>query len=321
MTLRFLRRRALALGLLAALCTFVAACGSSSKSSSSSSSSSGASSSSAKPGAGKPTIILGDKNFDEEFLLGDLYQQALQAKGFTVKLKPNIGSSELIYKALTGGQINVYPEYTGTLLTAIAGDDKPPSSAAQTFQLADAYLKKHGFEFLNQTPFYDADGMAVLTSYAKAHNLKTIADLKKLGKVTYGAPAENRTRYDGLVGLEKLYGLHNLSFVPLAEGLNYKALDDKQVSVATIFTSDPQLKNPKYTVLTDTKKLFGFQNVAPVVKASLVKAEGPAFAQTLNKVSSLLTLPAIIKMNAAVQLDQVSPAKVAKSFLAANGLG
>jgi osmoprotectant transport system substrate-binding protein len=263
---------------------------------------------------------MGDKNFDEEYVLGALYQQALEAKGYKVTLKGNIGSSEIIWKALTGGQIQMYPEYTGTLLTAIAGDTKPPSSASETYKLANTYAQKHGFTMLNQTPFYDADGLAATTAYAKAHSLSTIADLSKLGKVSYGAPAENRTRYDGLVGLEKVYGLHNLAFTPLAEGLNYKALDSGQVNVATIFTTDPQLKSGKYKVLTDSKKLFGFQNVAPVVKSSLLKAEGPAFEQTLNKVSSLLTLPAIIKMNAAVQLDQQSASSVAHAFLAANGL-
>jgi osmoprotectant transport system substrate-binding protein len=321
-----------ALGALMAIvmALVVAACGSSSSSSSKSSSgsSSGASSSGAStqsaaasgPGTGKPPIVMGDKNFDEEYLLGDLYQQALAAKGYKVTLKGNIGSSEIIYKALQSGQIHMYPEYTGTLLTAIAGDTNPPTSAQQTYALANTYVKKHGFILLSQTPFYDADGLAVTKAYATSHHLSTISDLSKLGKVSYGAPAENRTRYDGLVGLEKVYGLHNLQFVPLAEGLNYKALDSGQVKVATIFTTDPQLQGGKYVVLTDTKKLFGFQNVAPVVKQSIVTSEGPAFAQTLNKVSALLTLPAIIKMNAAVQLDQQSPSKVAHAFLAANGL-
>jgi osmoprotectant transport system substrate-binding protein len=306
----------------------LAACGSSSSSSSTSSSassssaatSSSSSGAAAQPGTGKPPIVMGDKNFDEEYVLGDLYQQALVAKGYKVTLKANIGSSEIIYKALQSGQIQMYPEYTGTLLTAIAGDNNPPKTAAQTYQLANAFVKKHGFVLLNQTPFFDADGLAATKAYAKAHGLTTIPDLKKLSTIKYGAPAENRTRYDGLVGLKKVYGLNNLSFVPLAEGLNYKALDSGQVQIATIFTTDPQLDSGKYTVLTDTKKLFGFQNVAPVVKQSLVTAEGPAFTTTLNKVSALLTLPAIIKMNAAVQLDQQSPSKVAHAFLAANGL-
>lgn len=314
--------RAQAILAAAVLSVALAACGSSSSSSSSGGSSSGSStpSSTGKPGSGKPPIVMGDKNFDEEYLLGALYQQALQAQGFKVTLKGNIGSSEIIYKALQGGQIQMYPEYTGTLLTTIAGDTQPPSSATQTYALSNAFVQKHGFTLLNQTPFYDADGLATPKAYAKAHALSTIADLKKLGKVAYGAPAENRTRYDGLVGLEKVYGLHNLAFTPLAEGLNYKALDSGQVSVATIFTTDPQLLGGKYVVLTDSKKLFGFQNVAPVLKKSLLTAEGPAFAQTLNKVSALLTLPAIIKMNAAVQLDQQSASKVAHQFLAANGL-
>jgi osmoprotectant transport system substrate-binding protein len=303
------------------LAVVVAACGSSSSTSSKSSGGSGsAATSKTGPGSGKPPIVMGDKNFDEEYLLGDLYQQALEAKGYKVTLKGNIGSSEIIYKALSSGQIQMYPEYTGTLLTAIAGDTNPPKSAQDTYTKANAYVKKHGFTLLSQTPFYDADGLAVTKAFGKSSGLTTIADLKKLGKVSYGGPAENRTRYDGLVGLEKVYGLHNLQFVPLAEGLNYKAMDSGQVKVATIFTTDPQLQSGKYTVLTDTKKLFGFQNVAPVVKASLVQSEGPAFAQTVNKVSALLTLPAIIKMNAAVQLDQQSPSKVAHAFLVANGL-
>jgi osmoprotectant transport system substrate-binding protein len=308
-----------------ALALTLAACGSSKTSTTSAPASGGSSSASSSaaasgPGKGKPPIVLGDKNFDEEYLLGALYQQALQAKGYTVTLKGNIGSTEIIWKALKSGQIQMYPEYTGTLLSTIAGDNKPPSSAQDTFNKANAFVQKNGFMLLAQTPFFDADALAVKKAYAQQKGLTTIADIKKLGKVSYGAPAENRTRYFGLVGLHQLYGLNDLQFVPLAEGLNYKALDSGQVTIATVFTTDPQLQSGKYTVLDDNKKLFGFQNVAPVVKSSLVQAEGPAFEQTVNKVSSLLTLPAIIKMNAAVQLDQQSPATVAHQFLAANGL-
>jgi len=112
----------------------------------SSSSSSGAAPASSGPGAGKPPIVLGDKNFDEEYLLGALYQQALEAKGYKVTLKGNIGSSEIIYKALQSGQIQMYPEYTGTLLTAIAGDTKPPTSAQQTYSLAKAFVTSRARE-------------------------------------------------------------------------------------------------------------------------------------------------------------------------------
>src|SRR5580700_9356753 len=114
--------REIRLALAAAIAVvLVAACGSSKKSTTASSTAApttSSSTSSGKPGAGKPAVVLGDKNFPEEYILGSLYQQALEAKGYTVTLKGNIGSSEIIWKALTSGQIQMYPEYTGTLLSA-----------------------------------------------------------------------------------------------------------------------------------------------------------------------------------------------------------
>jgi osmoprotectant transport system substrate-binding protein len=298
----------------------LAACGSSSSSSSTTSSAASSTAASAKPGAGKPAVVIGDKNFPEEYILGSLYEEALAAQGYTVSLKGNIGSSELIYKALTSGQIQLYPEYTGTLLTAIANDNNPPHSAAQTYSLAQAFLQKHGYTLLNQTPFADSDVLTATKAYATAHGLKTVADLKKLGSFKLGAAPEFATRYEGLIGLKKEYGL-NPTFVPLAIGITYKAIDSGQVNVFDAFTTDPQLLSGKYTPLADPKGVFGFQNVAPVVKQSVLTAEGPAFAATINKVSALLTLPAIQQMNKAVEVDQQSPTSVAHQCLAANGLG
>ena len=304
--------RTILLAALAALA--VAACGSSKQSTSSTAAST-------KPGAGKPTVVIGDKNFTEEYILGDLYAQALQAKGYKVKLKPNIGSSEITYKALTGGQIGMYPEYTGTLLTAIAGQTALPTSAQQAYNQAKAYAEKHGLTLLNPTPFFDSDALGTLKSFAQKNNLKSIPDLKKLGHslILGGAPEFATRPEEGLIGLKKEYGL-NPTFKPIAIGLTYKALDSGQVQVSDVFTTDAPLTTGKYTVLTDPKKIFGFQNVAPVVKQSILSAEGPAFAQTLNAVSALLTIPAIQKMNAAVSLDKQDPATVAHQFLAANHL-
>jgi osmoprotectant transport system substrate-binding protein len=320
--MRILRTTLLAAATVVAL----AACGSSSSSSSSSaasatSSAAAPSSSSATlPGAGKPAVVLGDKNFTEEFILGSLYQEALEAQGYKVTLKGNIGSSELIWKALKSGQIQGYPEYTGTLLSAVAGQTSPPKSALDAYNEAKAYAEKNGFTLLDQTPFYDSDALGALKSYASKNGLTTISDLKKLGtSVKLGGAPEFATRTEGLVGLKQQYGI-DPTFKPLAIGLTYKALDSGQVQVSDVFTTDPQLTTGKYTLLTDPKKVFGFQNVAPVIEQSVVAAEGPAFAATLNKVSALLTLTAIQKMNAAVALEQQSPASVAHQFLAANGL-
>jgi osmoprotectant transport system substrate-binding protein len=305
-----------------ALVVGLAACGSSSSSSSSttSSTSSTSSSSASGPGAGKPAVTIGDKNFAEENILGQLYAQALKAKGFTINLKSEIGSSEIIYKALTSGQIDLYPEYTGTLLSAVAEQTKLPTSAAAAYSQAKAFLEPKGFTLLNYTPFYDSDALATLPSYASANKLTSVADLKPLGKkVTLGAAPEFATRFEGLKGLEAEYGVKP-TFKPISIELSYKALESKQVDVQDVFSTDGQLLGGKFKVLADPKHVFGFQNVAPVVKQSVVSAEGPAFAETLNKVSALLTIPAIQQMNKAVSIDKQAPATVAEQFLKANGV-
>jgi osmoprotectant transport system substrate-binding protein len=320
---RVLSIRVGALGAACAVSLALAACGSSGNSSSSGSTTTATTASTpptSGPGVGKPAVTIGDKNFSEEYILGQLYTQALQAKGYTIKLHENIGSSEIIWKAFTSGSIDFYPEYTGTLLSAVAGQTKEPASAAAAYAQAKEYVEKYGGTLLDYTPFYDSDALATLPSYASAHNLVSIADLKPLGKsLTLGGPPEFATRFQGLLGLKQLYGVVP-TFKPIAIELSYKALESKQVGVQLVFSTDGQLLGGKFKVLTDPKHVFGFQNVAPVVKQSVLTAEGPAFAKTINQVSSLLTIPAIQQMNSAVSIDKQSPASVAHSFLAANGL-
>jgi len=273
------------------------------------------------PGTGKPTFILGDKNFPEEYILGDLYQQALEAKGYKVTLKPNLGSTEIAWKALKSGQIQGYPEYDGTLLATIAGISKNAANAKAEATETKTWLGKHGYDFTNVTPFTDSDAIAVLKSYATAHGLTTIASLKKLGSaVKLGGAAEFSTRYpDGLIGLHKVYHVYP-TFDPLTIASFYTALDSNQVNAAVVFTTDPPLKTGKYTVLKDTKFIFGFQNVGMVVKQSVATAEGSAFTSTINSVSRLLTQQAIIALNSAVEVDKKSASSVAHTFLKDNHL-
>jgi osmoprotectant transport system substrate-binding protein len=263
---------------------------------------------------------MGDKNFTEEYILGDLYQQALEAKGYTVTLKPNIGSSELVDKALTSGQIQMYPEYTGVILSVIKGQSKVPVSAAATYQAAKAFEASRGFTLLNPTPFQDRDATVTLKAFAQKHDLKTMEDLKKLPSFTNGGPPENKTRYEGIVGMHEAYHLYNVVFVPLAIGLQYQALDSGKVDTAQAFTTDGQLTSGKYVQLSDPKHIYGFQQVAPVVSAKLISKEGPAFSQTLNAVDAKLTDTVMQKLNAAVVLDKVDAATVAHDFLKDNGL-
>jgi osmoprotectant transport system substrate-binding protein len=308
------------LGVLAAG-ALLTACGSSSKSNTSTtaSTSSGAGASSG-PGAGKPAVTLGDKNFAEENILGQLYAQALRAKGYTINLKSEIGSSELIHKALTSGQIDGYPEYTGVLLSAVAEQTSSPTSEQQAYEQAKAFVEKEGDTLLEKTPFYDTNLLIVLPNYASEHKLSSIGDLKPLNnKFKIGGAPELATREEGLPGIKKLYGVEG-KFVPVSIELSYQAIEGGRVNVQSVFSTDGQLLGGKFKGLTDPKHVFGFQNVAPVIKKSVVAAEGPAFTETMNKVSALLTIPAMQQMNKAVSIDKQSPETVAKQFLQANGL-
>jgi osmoprotectant transport system substrate-binding protein len=310
---RNLRRGLPAIVAPLAVAVALAACGSSSSTTSNKASTGS--------GSGKPAVVIGDKNFPEENILGALYATALRAKGYKVTLKDNIGSSELTYKALNAGEIGMYPEYTGTILSVLDNDTANPPSATAAYSEAKAFLAKHGYTLLAMTPFSDSDVVVTKVAYAKAHDLKSLGDLAKLGKsFVIAAEPEYATRYSGLIGLKKEYGVVP-TFKPLASSsLVYQAINSGQVNGGDVFTTDPQLKSGAYTPLADPKGIFGYQNVAPIVSNKVLKAEGPQFASILNAVSALLTLPAIQKMNAAVILDKQTPASVAQQFLKANGL-
>ncbi|HZT92269.1 MAG TPA: ABC transporter substrate-binding protein [Gaiellaceae bacterium] len=268
-----------------------------------------------------PTIVMATKNFPEEYILGALYQQALQAKGFTVVNKGSLGSTELIQTSLTSGKINFYPEYTGVIVQDVFHHATSPKTASATYRLAKKLEAGKGFTLLAPTPFYDTDVLAVTNATASKYGLKSIGDLKKVGSFKLGGFPECKTRNTCFLGYTKQYGLTKAQFVPLGTISGYAALDAGKVLAADVFSTDPPLAKPsKYTVLNDPKHVTGFQNVAPIVKTSLAQQLGSKFTKTVNAVSAKLTLPAIIAMNKAVEVDKQSPAAVAKAFLKANHL-
>jgi osmoprotectant transport system substrate-binding protein len=268
-----------------------------------------------------PTIILGSKNFPEEDILGQLYKQALEAKGFHVSYKSEIGSTELMQTALTSGKINMYPEYTGVIVQDVFHHTFSPKTAAATYLLAKKLEKSKGYLLLKPTPFYDTDVLAVTNATASKYGLKSIGDLKKVGAFKLGGFPECKTRNTCFIGYTKEYGLTKATFLPLAGISAYAALDAGKVQAADVFSTDPPLAKPsKYTVLADPKHVTGFQNVAPIVKASVAAQLGSKFTSIVNAVSAKLTLPAIIAMNKAVEVDKRSSAAVAKAFLKANHL-
>lgn len=273
-----------------------------------------------KSKAAGPSITIGTKNFTEQFILGELYRQALVANGFRVQLKQNIGSSEIVDRALTAGNLDMYPEYTGVLLSEIAGQRKRPASPKAAYKAATAFEQKRGFSLLAMTPFSDSNALAVTPAYAREKHVRAIGDLGKVpGKVTIGAPPEFTTRFEGLVGLMDVYHLTNLKVHPYRIGEQYLALSSGSVDAAAVFTTDGQLEQNGYVVLRDPRNLFAFQNVAPVIRRDLV-LRYPKIRTVIDSVSKRLTTAAMRTMNADAQQRNQPPAVVARRFLLRTGI-
>jgi osmoprotectant transport system substrate-binding protein len=273
------------------------------------------------PGTGKPAVTIGDKNFTEQFLLGQLYYQALKAQGYTVSLDRNIGPTEVTLQGLANGTISMYPEYLSTWDSDVAGYHRHFSGEIAALRAGRSYALDHGYQLLNPTPFSDTQALAVSFNYAVANNLTSIGDLIAVaGTLTIGGPPQFATDPTGLPALERTYGIVPAAFKPLEIGGQYQALDQGMVQAADVNTTDGQLITGNYTLLADPKKVFGWGNVVPVVPLKVIAAEGPQFAATINRVTALLTLTAMRQLNTAVDIENQDPATVATQFLEQHGL-
>ncbi len=266
------------------------------------------------------TITVGSKGFAESWIMGELYAQGLRALGYQVDLKTNVGSSDIISAALTSGQIDIYPEYTGVILVSFMGEEGLMGSAEATYDLAGKWARENSIRMLNATPFENKNAIAVRKEFADEHSLARISDLQGIGEFLYSTYPDNVTGAQGYEGIVDTYGLDNMELKTLSIGLNYQAIERREIQAADVFTTDPQLLRSDLVVLEDDKKLFGFQNVVPLIRDDAYAAmdgDAPEFLDTLH---SLLTLEAIQALNEASAINRIDAAQVAKVFLKDNGL-
>jgi glycine betaine/choline ABC-type transport system substrate-binding protein len=314
------------LALLAVLCLgFVfAACGDDEESSSSSSGS--GSKSSDTPGneiqkvsgaESKPVITVGSKNFTEQFVLGEIYSQALEAAGFKVKKQLNLGSELIAHKALQAGKIDAYPEYTGTALTSffkikIADVPKDPDKA---YELAKADFAKENITALAHAPFDNTFRLGMTKATAtKLGNPKTTSELKgKEGDLSISGFPECKQRVDCLLAVQDVYGLKFDKFV--ASEQKYQVLDSGDTDVAFVFTTDGNLAGGKYVTLADDKKAFPPYNITFAIRNEALKNIGPEGQKVIEAVQVPLTEKVMQELNARVDIDKQKPEAAAKSYL------
>jgi osmoprotectant transport system substrate-binding protein len=274
-----------------------------------------------KPAGGGGSVVVGSANFPESQLLGEVYAQALEAKGVKVTRKFNIGSREVYYDQVKSGAITVMPEYNGALLTTSVDKESKAVTTADVNAALKAKLPST-LAILDSSQAEDKDSVTVNPQTAQKFGLKSIADLKSgAGQVTIGGPSEFKTRQQGLVGLQSTYGLKFKKFQSFdanAQTTLVKLLKNNTIQAADLFTTDPTISQNKFVVLTDPQNVFSAQNVTPLIYKSGVDA---AAQTTLNAVSAKLTTQDLLAMMTKLVVDKDDANTVAKGWLSQAGLG
>jgi osmoprotectant transport system substrate-binding protein len=307
------RVRLIGAGLIGAVVLALAAgCGSSSSSGSSSTPSSGVDGTS---------VTIADKGFTESQIVAQLYAQALEAQGYKPTVK-SLGSSDIADAAVKKGDIDLYPEYTGTAYGVILKKTDVPGKAAEYQAIKTAYASS-GLTTLTPSPYSNDNRVACTQDAVDKYGLRTLSDLGTAsGNIVYSANPEHLTRSDGLPLLKKDYGINFKEVKSVALNLRYKPIEDGQAQCVYAFGTDPQIAKDKLVLLEDDKGKFqglAYENF-PVINTAFFTAQPPVFQQTLDKVDALLTQEAITQLNASVDLDKEDPADVAGTFLKDNGI-
>ena len=279
--------------------------------------------SSASASAGKPKVIIGSANFYESALVGEIYAQALEAKGFTVDRKFNFGKRTLTNDALKSGQINLMPEYIGSEANELKANATGDPQA--TFDALKAALDPLGLTVLQFAPGADQNGFAVRKETADQLSLKTLSDAGKVAaQLKWGLPPECSTNPSCGKALKDAYGVDvtKVQWVKLApcSAVMATALNSKTVDVAELCTTQPDIARFNFVLLQDDKQSQGADNMAPVLRKDLLAAGGSTLSDTLNAISAKLTTDALTQMGVKVDVNKENPATVAKQFLQDNSL-
>ncbi len=277
-------------------------------------------------GGGGPTITVGSKNFTEQFILGELYAQTLEANGFTVERQLNLGSEQIADGALQDGQIDFYPEYTGTALVAILGyeGENPPTPEATYEEARERYAQRDPADtMLQYADFNNNYGIFVRREVAEELGLRTLDDLAEAApELTFATFSEFQDRDDGYPNMVENYpGLDEFEDIIVANdlGLRYRGVENGEADVGVGFLTDGQLTSDELVILEDEKSIWPFYYPAPVVRNDVLE-ENPEIEDILNSVTETLDVDTIRELNGRVDIEGQDPEDVAREFLQEQGL-
>jgi osmoprotectant transport system substrate-binding protein len=268
-------------------------------------------------------LTIGSKNFTEQRVLGEIYAQGLRAAGYEVDTKLDLGDEHVALEAVEGGEIDAYPEYTGTALQSFFGrqPDDLPKNPQSAYEEAERGFAKRGLVAFPPTPFTSSNEVAVTKETADRLGLRKISDLsEEAGELTLAGSPECKQRFDCLRGLENVYGLEFGRFMQVPIPQRHEVLTSGKADVSIVFTTDPQIQRESEVLLEDDRSMFGPQNSTLVMRKETADRAGPDLPRVLEQIQERLTDENMQELNARVDLDGQQPAAVAKAYLTENGL-
>lgn len=267
-------------------------------------------------------VKIGSKDFTEELLLGEMYALVLEADGIPVERRLNLAGTQVAHDALIKGEIDLYPEYTGTgyqFILGITENEKDPKKVYE--RTAADYKSKFNVVWLDRSPMNDTNAVACTADAVQKYNLKTLSDLSaQAPNLRFAAIPDFEQRPDGLAGLKQLYGGFEFQSLTVFDpGLKYKAMVDGQADCAIAFSTDGQIAASNFVLMEDDKGLWPPYNVAPVVRQDALDKQ-PKIKDVLNKLAPMITTEAITALNWKVDGEKQEYTAVAREFLKEKGL-
>lgn len=262
-------------------------------------------------------LRIGSKNFSENITVAEIYAAKLELAGFKVDRHMNLGSVQIAMAAIQRGDIQLYPEYTGTALIEVL--HLPPiRDPVKLYQTVKRELEKRfGLTILAPSPGNDSQGLAVTRRVAQKYNVRTLSECAAAApQLRLAAVPEFVSRADALPGLQKFYGGFKFSSVrTFAIGLQYEALTRGDADVATVFTTDAQIAANDLVVLADDRRFWPAYNIVPVIRLDVLNANRGAITGTLNRLTEGLTDVALRRLNYEVDIKKRDPSDIASEFI------
>lgn len=262
----------------------------------------------------KPIIKVGSKDFTESLILGELYALALENAGYKVERKLNLGSA-IVHDSLMNGDIDFYPEYTGTSLLSIL-KAAPKFDAKEVYdEVASQYKERFKLIWLNPSAANDSQGLVITKKAADQYQIRTISDLQKnASAIRFASQGQFDERADGLPALVKAYGAFNFKERRIYDnGIKYDVLHNDKADIAVAYTTEGELSRDEFVVLEDDKHVWPPYNIAPVIRQEVLE-KNPEIKDILNKITAKLDNKTVISLNAEVDSNKREYTEVAKEF-------